>query len=42
MALYEKPVRHLFKDMVRDLGIQKGEVIERKKSIHGLKQTIHL
>ena len=31
MALYEKPVRHLFKDMVKDLGIQKGEVIERKE-----------
>jgi hypothetical protein len=29
MALYEKPVRLLFKDMVSDLGVEPGEVITR-------------
>ena len=31
MALYEKPVKLLFRDMIKDLTIQKGEVIERDK-----------
>ena len=31
MALYDKPVKLLFRDMVKDLGIQKDEVIERGK-----------
>lgn len=31
MALYEKPVKLLFRDMVKDLSIQKGDVIEREK-----------
>lgn len=31
MALYEKPVKLLFRDMVKDLNIQKGNVIEREK-----------
>lgn len=31
MALYDKPVKLLFRDMVRDLGIQKDEVIGRDK-----------
>ena len=31
MALYEKPVKLLFRDMIKDLTIQKGEVIQRDK-----------
>ncbi|HHT46558.1 MAG TPA: DUF1016 family protein [Firmicutes bacterium] len=31
MALYEKSVKLLFRDMIKDLAIQKGEVIEREK-----------
>lgn len=31
MALYEKPVKLLFRDMIKDLAIKKGEVIEREK-----------
>ena len=31
MALYEKSVKLLFQDMIKDLAIQKGEVIERDK-----------
>ena len=31
MALYEKSVKLLFRDMVKDLSVQKGEVIERDK-----------
>ncbi len=31
MALYEKPVKLLFRDMINDLAIQRGEVIEREK-----------
>lgn len=31
MALYEKSVKLLFRDMIKDLAIQKGEVIERDK-----------
>ena len=29
MALYEKPVKILFRDMVNDLSIKKGDIIER-------------
>lgn len=31
MALYEKSVKLLFRDMIKDLSIQKGDVIERNK-----------
>ena len=31
MALYDKSVKLLFRDMIKDLAIQKGEVIEREK-----------
>jgi len=31
MALYEKSVKFLFRDMIKDLAIQKGDVIEREK-----------
>ena len=31
MALYDKPVKLLFRDMVEDLDIQKDEVIERDR-----------
>jgi len=31
MALYEKSVKLLFRDMIKDLAIQKGDVIERDK-----------
>ncbi len=31
VALYEKSVKFLFRDMINDLAIHKGEVIERKK-----------
>lgn len=31
MALYEKSVKFLFRDMIKDLDIQKGEIIEREK-----------
>ena len=31
MALYEKPVKLLFRDMIKDLTIQEGEVIGRDK-----------
>ncbi len=31
MALYERSVKLLFRDMIKDLAIQKGEVIERDK-----------
>ncbi|MBM9606749.1 DUF1016 family protein [Desulfopila inferna] len=31
MALYEKSVKLLFRDMIKDLAIQKGDVIERNK-----------
>lgn len=31
MALYDKSVKLLFRDMIRDLAIQKGDVIERDK-----------
>lgn len=31
MALYEKSVKLLFRDMIKDLAIQKGEVLERDK-----------
>lgn len=31
MALYEKSVKLLFRDMVKDLSVQKGDVIERDK-----------
>lgn len=31
MALYDKSVKHLFRDMVKDLKIKKGEVIERDR-----------
>ena len=30
MALYEKPVKLLFRDMVKDLSIQKGDAIKRE------------
>ncbi len=29
MALYDKPIKHLFRDMIKDLGIQKGDILER-------------
>jgi hypothetical protein len=31
MSIYDKPVRLLFKDMVKDLGINRGEVITREQ-----------
>jgi hypothetical protein len=31
VALYEKPVKLLFRDMVKDLSIQKGDAIKREK-----------
>lgn len=31
MALYEKSVKLLFRDMIKDLAIQKGKVVEREK-----------
>jgi len=31
MALYEKPVKLLFRDMIKDLSIQEGDVIDRDK-----------
>ena len=31
MALYDKSVKLLFRDMIKDLAIQKGDVIEREK-----------
>jgi hypothetical protein len=31
MSIYDKPVRLLFKDMVKDLGISQGEVITREQ-----------
>ncbi|MGB4504412.1 MAG: hypothetical protein WBI44_05920, partial [Syntrophaceticus sp.] len=31
MALYDKPVKLLFRDMIEDLDIQKDEVIERDR-----------
>jgi hypothetical protein len=33
MALYDKPVRLLFHDMVQDLGLAKGEVLTRRQGI---------
>ena len=31
MALYEKSVKHLFRDMIEDLGVQEGDVVERDR-----------
>lgn len=31
MAIYEKPVKLLFKDMIHDLGIKKGDIIKRNQ-----------
>ena len=31
MPLYEKPVRLLFKDMVKELGVSQGEIITREQ-----------
>lgn len=42
MAIYEKPVKLLFQDLVKDLSIQKGQVIERDKIISWFKEKYPL
>ena len=42
MALYEKSVKHLFRDMVKDLYVQKGDVIGRDKVYAWFKQKYPL
>jgi len=38
MAIYEKPVKLLFKDMIEELGIKKGEVIKRDQFFSWFKE----
>lgn len=42
MALYDKPVKHLFREMVEDLAIRKGDVTEREKIQAWFKQKYPL
>jgi hypothetical protein len=42
MAIYEKPVKLLFQDMVRDLSLQKGDILERDKIITWFRQKYPL
>jgi len=42
MAIYEKSVRMLFRDLVKDLGIQKGEIFERERIYTWFKQKYPL
>lgn len=38
MAIYEKPVKLLFHDMVKELTVQKGDILERDKIISWFRQ----
>ncbi len=38
MAIYEKPVKLLFKDMVKELGFKKGDVIQREQFFSWFKE----
>jgi hypothetical protein len=38
MAIYEKPVKLLFKDMVEELGVKKGDVIQREQFFSWFKE----
>jgi hypothetical protein len=42
MALYEKPVKLLFRDMVNDLSLQKGDILERDRINSWFKQKYPL
>lgn len=42
MALYDKPVRLLFRDMVTDLGLQPGDTFSRQDSISWFKENYPL
>lgn len=42
MAIYEKPVKLLFHDMVKELSVQKGDILERDKIISWFRQKYPL
>lgn len=42
MAIYEKPVKILFHDMVNDLSIQKGDILERDRIVSWFRQKYPL
>jgi hypothetical protein len=42
MPIYEKSTRLLFRDLIKDLGIQKGQIIERSKIYSWFKQKYPL
>lgn len=42
MAIYDKPVKLLFQDMVKELSIQKGDILERDKIISWFSQKYPL
>ena len=42
MAIYEKPVKLLFQDMVKELSVQKGNILERDKIITWFSQKYPL
>ena len=42
MAIYEKPVKLLFHDMVKELSVQKGKILERDKIISWFRQKYPL
>ena len=42
MAIYEKPVKLLFHDMVKELAVQKSDILERDKIISWFRQKYPL